>query len=109
MVKGKLDPKALVHIKTPSYCVDQGLAPLISPQLCAGQTYIEHTDSVKLFRRELVQLIVKPGDNPQDVLAKYNTLAQGHLAKFWDTYVGLPSFTVNFSYSAPVLETSSQD
>jgi len=106
MLKGKLDPKALVHIKTPSYCVDQGLAPLISPQLCAGQTFIEHTDAVKLYRRELVQLIVKPGDNPQDVLAKFNTVAQGHLAKFWDTFTGLPSFTVTFTYSAPVLGIS---
>lgn len=98
-VKGRIDPKALIHIKTPGFCIDQGLAPLISSQLCAGQTFIEHTDAVKLFRRELVNLVTKPGDNPQDVLAQFNTIAQSNLAKFWDTFQGLPEFTVTFQNS----------
>lgn len=104
MVKGRSDPKALVHVKTPGYCVDQGLAPLISSQMCAGQTFVEHTDAVKLFRRELVQLISRPGDNPQDVLAQFNVIAQDNLAKFWETYTGLPSFTVTFSHSSDLLK-----
>merc|ERR1712176_1529009 len=103
MMKGRLDPKALVFVKTPGYCVDQGLAPLVSSQLCAGQAFIEHTDAVKLFRRELVQLISKTGDNPQDVLAKFNTNTQANLGAFWDSFTGLPTFTVTFSYSAPIL------
>jgi len=103
-VRGRVDPKALIHVKTPGYCVDQGLAPLISSQICAGQTFVDHTDAVKLFRRELVNLVVKPGDNPQDVLAAFNTLAQANLAKFWDTYQGLPSFTVTFKNSSPLLD-----
>jgi len=103
-VKGRIDPKALIHVKTPGYCVDQGLAPLISSQICAGQTFVEHTDAVKLFRRELVNLVTKPGDNPQDVLALFNTLAQGNLAKFWDTFHGLPVFTITFKNSSPLLE-----
>lgn len=103
MVKGRLDPKALIQVKTPGYCIDQGLAPLISSQMCSGQVFIDHTDAVKLFRRELVQLIAQPGDNPQDVLAQFNTLAQGNLEKFWDTFVGLPRFTVTFSNSATIL------
>jgi hypothetical protein len=103
-VKGRVDPKALIHVKTDGYCVDQGLAPLISSQLCAGQTFIDHTDAVKLFRRELVNLVTKPGDNPQDVLAEFNNLAQGNLAKFWDAYHGLPEFTVTFTNSSPLLD-----
>jgi len=103
-VKGRIDPKALIHIKTPGYCTDQGLAPLISSQICAGQTFVEHTDAVKLFRRELVNLVTKPGDNPQDVLASFNTLAQSNLAKFWDTFTGLPSFTVTFKNANALLD-----
>jgi len=99
-VQGKVDPKALIHVKTPGYCVDQGLAPLISSQICAGQAFIEHTDAVKLFRRELVQLLTDAGDNPQDVLAQFNSLAQQSLATFWETFAGLPQFTVEFSHSA---------
>jgi hypothetical protein len=102
-VKGRLDPKALIHIKTPGYCVDQGLAPLISSQVCTGQAFIEHTDAVKLFRRELVNLVSRPGDNPQQILAEFNTLAQSNLGKFWETFPGLPSFTVTFKYSAPLI------
>jgi len=103
-VKGRSDPKALLHIKTPGYCVDQGLAPLISSQVCSGQTFIEHTDAVKLFRRELVNLVAKPQDNPQDILAHYNKLAQQNLAKFWDTFQGLPEYTITFKNSSPLLE-----
>lgn len=102
--KGRVDPKALIRVKTPGYCVDQGLTPLISPQVCAGQTFIVHTDAVKLFRRELVNLIAKPGDNLQDILAEFNTLAQTNLEKFWDTFSGLPSFTVTFKNTTPLLE-----
>jgi len=102
-VKGKSDPKALIHVKTSGFCIDQGLAPLISSQLCAGQTFVEHTDAVKLYRRELVNLIAKPGDSPQDMLAQANTLGQNALSAFWDTYPGLPSFTVTFKNSSPLL------
>merc|ERR1712146_254509 len=52
-VKGRVDPKAILHIKTPGYCVDQGLAPLLSSQMCTGAVMIDHSDSVKLYRREL--------------------------------------------------------
>merc|ERR1711998_263038 len=38
-VKGKANPKAIIHVKTPGYCVDQGLAPLISAQMCTGQVF----------------------------------------------------------------------
>jgi hypothetical protein len=104
-VKGRSDPKALIHVKSSGYCIDQGLAPLISSQLCAGQTFIEHTDAVKLYRRELVNLIAKPGDNPQDMLAQANTIGQNGLSAFWDTFAGLPSFTVTFKNSSPLLQS----
>jgi hypothetical protein len=108
MVKGRLDPKAFVRVKTPAYCVDQGLAPLISSQMYTGQTFVQHVDSVKLFRRELVQLLSRPGDNPQDILAEFNKFAQANTAKFWDTFVGLPSFTVTFKHSTPLLTEEAQ-
>jgi hypothetical protein len=98
-VKGRVDPKAIIHVKTPGYCIDQGLAPLISSQICAGQTFIEHTDAVKLYRRELVNLFAKPADPPQDILAQFNTIGTTSLEAFWDTFVGLPSFTVTFKNS----------
>lgn len=104
MVKGRSDPKALIHVKTPGYCIDQGLAPLISPQMCSGQVFIEHTDAVKLFRRELVQLLANEGENPQDILAEFNSIAQSNLAKFWESYVGLPTYTVTFKFSNPNLQ-----
>lgn len=108
MLKGRLDPKAFIRIKTPAYCVDQGLAPLVSSQMCSGQTFVQHVDSVKLFRRELVQLLARPGDNPQDILAEFNKFAQANTDKFWDTFVGLPSFTVTFSHSTPLLQEDAQ-
>merc|ERR1712054_80151 len=95
-VKGKADPKAIIHIKTPGYCVDQGLAPLISSQMCTGQVMLDHQDAVKLFRRELVQLIAKAGDNPQQILSNFNTIVAEYQDKFYEQFAGVPHFTVNF-------------
>lgn len=98
-VKGKADPKAIIHVKTPGYCVDQGLAPLISSQMCTGQVFLDHPDAVKLFRRELVQLIAKAGDTPQDILSNFNTIVADHQDKFYDQFAGVPRFTVTFTHS----------
>merc|ERR1711998_695289 len=103
-VKGKADPKAIIHIKTPGYCVDQGLAPLISSQMCTGQVMLDHQDAVKLFRRELVQLIAKAGDNPQQILSNFNTIVAEYQDKFYEQFAGVPHFTVNFAHSATLEE-----
>lgn len=103
-VKGKADPKAIIHIKTPGYCVDQGLAPLISSQMCTGQVMLDHQDAVKLFRRELVQLIAKAGDNPQQILSNFNTIVAEYQDKFYEQFAGVPHFTVNFVHSATLEE-----
>merc|ERR1719265_483326 len=103
-VKGKADPKAIIHIKTPGYCVDQGLAPLISSQMCTGQVMLDHQDAVKLFRRELVQLIAKAGDNPQQILSNFNTIVAEYQDKFYEQFAGVPHFTVNFVHSATMEE-----
>merc|ERR1712146_554059 len=103
-VKGRVDPKAIIHVKTPGYCVDQGLAPLISSQMCTGQVMLDHQDAVKLFRRELVQLIAKAGDNPQQILTNFNTIVSEYQDKFYEQFSGVPHFTVNFAHSAMLEE-----
>jgi len=103
-VKGRVDPKAILHIKTPGYCVDQGLAPLLSSQMCTGAVMIDHSDAVKLYRRELVQLIAKEGDNPQDILSNFNTLVADNLEKFYEQFEGVAQFTVSFTHSSELLD-----
>jgi hypothetical protein len=98
-VKGNANPKAIIHVKTPGYCVDQGLAPLISAQMCTGQVFIDHPDAVKLYRRELVQLIAKAGDTPQDILSNFNTIVAEFQDKFYDQFSGVPRFTVTFTHT----------
>merc|ERR1711871_94373 len=103
-VKGRVDPKAILHIKTPGYCVDQGLASLLSSQMCTGAVMIDHSDAVKLYRRELVQLIAKEGDNPQDILSNFNTLVADNLEKFYEQFEGVAQFTVSFTHSSELLD-----
>merc|ERR1711991_278471 len=103
-VKGRVDPKAILHIKTPGYCVDQGLAPLLSSQMCTVAVMIDHSDAVKLYRRELVQLIAKEGDNPQDILSNFNTLVADNLEKFYEQFEGVAQFTVSFTHSSELLD-----
>jgi len=106
--KGRFDPKAIIHVRTPSYCVDQGLAPLISPAMCSGQALIDFPDAVKLYRRELVQLLAKPGDNPQDILAEFNSIAQENLNRYYESLVGIPVFSVTFKNSSPFLQAGGE-
>jgi len=102
--------QALVHLRTEEWCVDQGLAPMISPQLsCPAPVFINHVDHVRLLRRELVSVMTDAPDTrdqARDVLAALNQLADANLDRFWGTYgAGLPVYTVMFSSSSPVLTT----
>eukprot|EP00301_Raphidiophrys_heterophryoidea_P008922 c13219_g1_i1.p1 GENE.c13219_g1_i1~~c13219_g1_i1.p1 ORF type:complete len:369 (-),score=106.35 c13219_g1_i1:77-1183(-) len=104
-VKGPNTVGALVNIITPTYCVDQGLAPMASQQLaCNAPVFINHPDAVKIFRRELVSVLTNGTVDPRDVLAAYNSLAQENLEKFWASVGdGLPIYNVEFTNSSPLL------
>jgi len=97
--------QALVHVRTPQFCVDQGLAPMISQQLsCPAPVFINHPDVVRLFRRELVSVMTDDVNQARDILAAYNQMAEQNLEKFWSEYgAGLPVYTVSFDSSAEVL------
>jgi len=108
-VKGKGDThKALVNIMTPIFCVDQGLAPMVSQQLaCPAPVLINHPDAVKILRRELVSVFKYDGEpkvDPRDVLAAYNELAQENLDKYWgEVGTDLPIYNVEFQNSSPLM------
>lgn len=105
--KGLSTEAAIVNIKTSPYCVDQGLAPMVSQQLsCAAPVFINHGDAVRVFRRELVAVFtegVKDVD-PRDVMAAYNLIAETNLQKFLgEVAADLPVYTVEFLNSSPLL------
>jgi len=105
-----LREQALVYVRTEEWCVDQGLAPMISSQLsCPSPVFLHYPDMVRLFRRELVAIITDSDeyrDAARDILAAFNQQADAHLDKFWAAYgAGLPVYTVEFGNSSPVLET----
>jgi hypothetical protein len=105
-LKGSHKEGALVTIKTPAYCTDQGLAPMVSQQMaCPAPVMVYHKEPVKLFRRELVSAMTAGTDiDPRDVLTVYNVMAEGLMEKFWGSFgAGLPSYTVEFGNSSPLL------
>lgn len=105
-MKGTHKEAALVNIKTPAFCTDQGLAPMVSPEMtCQAPVMINHPEAAKLLRRELVAVLTD-GTNvdPLDVLAVYNAMAETNLEKFMaDFGAGLPIYTVEFKASSPLL------
>jgi len=107
-MKGKPNTHAaLVNILTPTFCVDQGLAPMASQQLaCSAPVLINHPEAVKILRRELVSVFnynTEPKVDPRDVLAAYNAIAQENLEKYWALVgEGLPIYNVEFQNSSPL-------
>jgi len=106
-VKGNFNlVSALVNIKTSSFCVDQGLIPMVSSQLsCPAPVLINHPDAAKILRRELATVITSGSTvSPQDVLSVHNTLAENTLERFMSTFSpALPTFTVTFQNNSPWL------
>jgi len=110
-VKGKSNTHAaLVNILTPTFCVDQGLAPMVSQQLaCPAPVLINHPEAVKILRRELVSVFkydLEDGKtvSPREVLAAYNELARDNLDRFWGVVgEGLPIYNIEFQNSTPLL------
>jgi hypothetical protein len=100
---------AIVFIKTESYCVDQGLAPMISQQLaCAAPVYVSHTEAVRVFRRELVSILAEGANDvkPSDVMAALNQFAEANQSKFLaEVAPNVPVYTVEFLNSSPLLAT----
>jgi len=80
LLKGPLEPKGFVMIKTPGYCNAQLLAPMISPELCSKQMGIYHGDAAVLLRTEMagVMLYATPEDK-NAVVRKANELASAAL------------------------------
>jgi hypothetical protein len=108
-LKGPRTEAALVHIKTSNFCIDQGLAPMVSPQLaCPAPVFIYHAEAAKVLRRELATIFAQgqPNVNAVDILAAHNTLAENNLEKFMATISPvIPTFTVNFVSTSPLLST----
>jgi len=103
--KGAHREAALVTIKVPPYCIDQGLVPMISQQMtCPAPVYIHHPDAAKLLRREMVAVLSEGQSavNPRDFLAQFNMIAENNFASWWGSVgAGKGEFTVSFNQKMP--------
>jgi hypothetical protein len=96
LLKGDLNPKGFIMVKTPGYCNAQLLAPLISPELCQKQMGIYHGDAAVLLRTELAGIFMM--NNPEDknsVVRKANELASTALSTLLAQHTE-PIYTVTF-------------
>lgn len=113
-VKGKSREQALVTIKTPAYCIDQGLAPMVSQHMaCPAPIFVNHPDVSKLLRREMVAVIgegVTSGNERSfqaEFLRTFNIMAENNYqAWYMSVAPGRSSFTVTFSMVSKVLDES---
>jgi len=104
-LSGPHKESALVIVKTPDFCTDQGLAPMVSPALaCSAPVLIYHPDSVKLLRRELATILTDGYDvRAEDVLAVLNQMATTNFDKFINTFApGIAVFSVTFQNTSPL-------
>lgn len=104
-VKGPHQEAAVVNVKVPAFCVDQGLAPMVSQQFaCGAPVYLVHQDAAKLLRREIVSVITAGTEvDASEVLATVNQLAGDVLDKFLADKSELPMYTVEFKNSSPFM------
>lgn len=111
-VKGKSREQALITIKVPPYCIDQGLAPMVSQHMaCPAPVYVNHPDVSKLLRREMVAVIGEGATSPSersfqaDFLRTLNIMAENNYQAWYQSVgAGKSSFTVTFSMASKVLE-----
>jgi len=104
-LSGPHKESAVVIVKTPDFCTDQGLAPMVSPALaCAAPVLVYHPEPVKLLRRELASVITDGTDvRAEDVLAVLNQIAETNFDKFISTFApGLSVFSVTFQNTSPL-------
>jgi len=96
LMKGELNAKGFVMIKTPGYCNAQLLAPLISPELCQKQMSVYHGDAAVLSRTELAGVfLLKNPENKNSVVTKANELAATALTNVLADHLE-PVYTVSF-------------
>jgi len=104
-LKGPQSVGALVNIKTSSFCVDQGLIPMVSPQLsCPAPVFINHPEAAKILRREFATVITLGTTvGAQDVLSTHNTLAENTLDIFIATCSpAIPTYSVTHQNNSPL-------
>jgi len=96
LLKGELNSKGFIMVKTPGYCNAQLLAPLISPELCQKQMGIYHGDAAVLLRTEIAGvLLLKNPENKNAVVATANDLAKTALTNVLADHLE-PVYTVSF-------------
>jgi len=98
MLKGPHKEKAFVNVQAAQHCQDQGLAPLISPQACYGDMYINHPEAVIKFRAELANFLAQ-SNKPlaQSIITRMNDKGTTQLAKTASKLLkGYPVYTVSF-------------
>jgi hypothetical protein len=96
LMKGDLNPKGFVMVKTPGYCNAQLLAPLISPELCQKQMGIYHGDAAVLLRTEMAGiLLMKNPENKNAVVRRANEIAAASLSNILADHQE-PVYTVAF-------------
>jgi len=96
LLKGDLNSKGFIMVKTPGYCNAQLLAPMISPELCSKQMGIYHGDAAVLLRTEIAGILLSK--NPEDknaVVRKANELASTALSTVLADHAE-PVYTVAF-------------
>jgi len=98
LLKGAHKEKAFVNVQTAQHCVDQGLAPLISPQTCYNSMYVNHPEAVIKFRAELAHFFAQKNSAlAQAMITKMNDKGTVQLAKTASAVLkGYPVFTVTF-------------
>jgi len=96
LLKGPLDPKGFIMIKTPGYCNAQLLAPMISPELCGKQMGIYHGDAAVLIRTEIAGVVlIKTPEDKNEAVQKANELASTALTAVLADHKE-PVYTVSF-------------
>jgi hypothetical protein len=96
LLKGPLDSKGFIMVKTPGYCNAQLLAPMLSPELCQKQMGIYHGDAAVLLRTEIAGVLLsKNPEDKNDVVRKANELASTALSTVLADH-NEPVYTVAF-------------
>jgi len=96
LMKGELNSKGFIVVKTPGYCNAQLLAPMISPELCQKQMGIYHGDAAVLVRTELAGVfLLKNPEIKNAVVHRANELAAASLSNVLADHLE-PVYTVTF-------------
>jgi hypothetical protein len=96
LMKGELNSKGFIIVKTPGYCNAQLLAPMISPELCQKQMGVYHGDAAVLVRTEIAGVILlKSPEIKNIVVQRANEIASESLTAVLADHKE-PVYTVSF-------------